>query len=140
MKVTPCEKKKARKNCFDEQEKLWTFLKMFRKKSFQSHLSRFRPFKPKSFSVSQPWLSTFFRDLGYPNYFSASTPVHSDILSGNWNSFYFFRKIKSRIFESWLSNILDQIKWSLLRLTLVHIKSLKSSCKCTTLQDTKRYT
>ena len=40
-------KKKISKNCFDGQEKFWTYLKMFRKnhKKFQSHLSDFSLFK-----------------------------------------------------------------------------------------------
>ena len=36
---------KVCKNCFDEQEKSWTYLKIFRKKKLQKHLSRFRLFK-----------------------------------------------------------------------------------------------
>ena len=52
-KKNPCEKKKARKNYFDKQEKPWEYLKMFREKTKMSyvilflwaHLSNFRPFK-----------------------------------------------------------------------------------------------
>ena len=39
-------KRKICKNCFDEQEKSRTYLKMLRKKQkFQSHFSRFNPVK-----------------------------------------------------------------------------------------------
>ena len=34
----PCKKKKIYKNCFDEQEKFWTYLKKFQKNAEVSKL------------------------------------------------------------------------------------------------------
>ena len=62
----PCKKKKVRKNCFDEQEKSWTYFKMFRKKQkkIKSHLSRFRPFKTLHF-LRRPTMIQFMAQFFY---------------------------------------------------------------------------
>ena len=56
MKKDPCKKSKIRINCFDEQEKFWTYLKMFRRKrkKFQAIWVVLALSKPKIFSVGQP--------------------------------------------------------------------------------------
>ena len=60
----PCNKKKVGKNCFDEQEKSWTYLKIFRKKhkNFKAIWAVLGHSKLKTFSVGQPWWLTFFED------------------------------------------------------------------------------
>ena len=75
----PCKKKKVRKNCFDEQEKSWTYLKMFRKKhkSLKAIWAVLGHSKPKIFSVGQPCWPTFFLDL-------APTPTIL-VLLRSWN-------------------------------------------------------
>ena len=71
----PCKKKKVRKNCFDEQEKSWTYLKMFRKKhkNLKTIWAVLGHSKPKIFKTlavadifSRPWP---------PNYFNAATAL-----------------------------------------------------------------
>ena len=58
----PCNKKKVGKNCFDKQEKSWTYLKIFQKKhkNFKAIWAVLGHSKPKTFSVGQPWWLTFF--------------------------------------------------------------------------------
>ena len=77
MKKNLCKKKKVGKNYFDEQEKSWTYLKIFRKKHkhFKAIWAILANSKPKIFSVSQPWWLKFFGDLGPPNSFSAATAL-----------------------------------------------------------------
>ena len=60
-----CKQKKVRKNCFNEQEKSITYLKMLLKKhkNFKVILAVLVRSKFKTFSVSQPWWPTLFRDL-----------------------------------------------------------------------------
>ena len=55
VKKDPCKKNKIRKNCFDEQEKFWTYLKMFRRKrkKFKAIWVVLALSKPKIFSVGQ---------------------------------------------------------------------------------------
>ena len=62
----PSIKKKVPKNCFDEQEKSWAYLKIFRKKpkNFKAIWVALGHSKPKIFSVDQPWWPTFFRYFG----------------------------------------------------------------------------
>ena len=75
----PCKKKKIYKNCLDEQEKFWTYLKKIpeKRRSFKAIWFVLAHLKPKMFSVSRPWCSTFFWGLPptHRNYFSAATTL-----------------------------------------------------------------
>ena len=73
----PRKREKVDKNCFDKQEKSWTYLKIFRKKhkNFKAVWAVLGHSKPKIFSVGQLWWPTFFGDLGLPNYFSAAAAL-----------------------------------------------------------------
>ena len=64
----PCKKNKVSKNRFDEQEKSWTYLKIFRKKhkNFRAILAVLDHLKTKIFSVGQIWWPIFFGDLVPP--------------------------------------------------------------------------
>ena len=84
-----CKKKKVRKNCFDEQEKSRTYLEYIAEKSikyFKAILAVLGRSKSKIFSVGRPCLPTFFRDLGLPNYFSATTALFC-----SWYNIYHFQ-------------------------------------------------
>ena len=65
---SPCKKKKACKNCFDEPEKSRTYLKILRKKhkNFKAILAALGHPKSKIFSVGELWWPTFFRDVAPP--------------------------------------------------------------------------
>ena len=60
MKKNPCKKKKVGKNCFDEQEKSRTYLKIFRKKhkNFKAIWAVLSHSKPKIFSVGRHFSET----------------------------------------------------------------------------------
>ena len=51
MKKYPCKKNKIRKNCFDKQEKFWTYLKMFwkKRKNFKANWVLLAHSKPNFF-------------------------------------------------------------------------------------------
>ena len=115
----PCKKKKVRKNCFDEQEKSWTYFKMFRKKQkkIKSHLSRFRPFKTLNF-LRRPTMvvDIFLRPWPPPNYFSAATALQ--LYTQVWHN---------------VGNFMAQffyIAWILLQCLqhLLHLLNIKISC------------
>ena len=74
-------KKKISKNCFDGQEKFWTYLKMFRKnhKNFKAIWVILGYSKPKIFSVGQPCWQTIFCDLGPPTVLVLLQPCHISI-------------------------------------------------------------
>ena len=77
MKKYPCKKNKIRKNCFDKQEKFWTYLKMFRKKrkDFKANWVVLAHSKPKFFSAGKPWWSTFIWDYA-PSSITRSVSQH----------------------------------------------------------------
>ena len=61
----PCKKEKVRKNCFGEQEKSWTYLKMFWKKhkNLKAIWALLGHSKPKIFSIGQHFFKTLAPQL-----------------------------------------------------------------------------
>ena len=96
------KKKTVGKNCFDEQEKPWTYLKIFRKKhkNFKAIWAVLGHSEPKIFSVDQPWWPTFSGDLTTQtpplNYFTATTALLDQYKTERRTSLIFLNQKQTR--------------------------------------------